>query len=163
MSELEIGDVVRASHDKFSEVFFFGHRDESTMTEYVMIYTDDDATITLAAGHYLYVNGRITAAAVVSVGDILELDTGAKTTVRFVTRKELLGQFAPHTIDGDITVDHIRASSYTTAVHPTLAHLLLTPLRMLYRFGYPAFTFLEKTSRYTLARRLSLPAGPTTL
>jgi Hint module len=48
------------------------------------------------------------------------------------------GLFNPQTLHGDVVVDGLRASSYTTAVEPAVAHRLLWPLRVLF----------ERTGRY---------------
>ncbi len=46
------------------------------------------------------------------------------------------GLYNPQTLSGDIVVNGIRASTYTAAIAPSLAHVALWPVRMMYRLGY---------------------------
>ena len=45
------------------------------------------------------------------------------------------GLYNPHTMNGDIVVDGILTSTYTSAINPTLAHAALWPVRMLHSVG----------------------------
>ncbi len=49
------------------------------------------------------------------------------------------GLFNPHTMQGDIVVNGIKTSSFTTLVAPALAQSLMWPVRMLYSLGYDLF------------------------
>ena len=61
---------------------------------------------------------------------LLEGGVGRVTGVDVVER---VGLYNPQTVAGDIFVDGVLASTYTTAVEPELAHALLTPLRAAFR------------------------------
>lgn len=147
MGDLRVGDRVRVSATEFSDVLVFSHQLERVNVEFVVISTADGASIRLTPNHYLYVNGTLTAARRVAVGDMLRrirhgagsgmvgaLESGdiAVTSVSMAWGE---GLFNPHTIDGDIVVDGILTSTYTTTVAPGLAHALLWPLRLLYSLG----------------------------
>ena len=45
------------------------------------------------------------------------------------------GLYNPHTMHGDIVVDGIQTSTYTSDIDPTLAHAALWPVRMLHSMG----------------------------
>lgn len=63
------------------------------------------------------------------------LSTGRESKVTEVAKVWGVGRYAPHTMGGDIVVNGVLVSTYTTAVHPVLAHVLLAPMRMLHRAG----------------------------
>ncbi|CAN8074397.1 unnamed protein product [Agarophyton chilense] len=131
MADITIGDSVRVGPNEFSEVFMFTHKLDNVAHEFVEIETES-AQITLTSGHYLYVNGALAAAKTVEVGDKLEVASGETAIVLAVKSIMSSGLYNPQTMSGDILVNGIRASTYTTAVEPMLAHRLLTPLRALY-------------------------------
>lgn len=141
MHALTPGDAVRfttspavAHPDAHSPVYFFSHRQHSGAHTYVRIETDAGHALTLSAGHYLYANSRLTAADRVRPGDALDtLDGAARVVAARATRAR--GRVAPHTLHGDIVVDRVRASTYTRAVRPALAHALLAPVRAAVRAG----------------------------
>lgn len=162
MHELVVGHRVRAAPDEHSDVFFFSHRslNRDTLHEYIQVRTASGKAVTLSPGHYLHVGGLLVAAQSVRVGDVLTLSSGAATEVTEVVRVKMAGKYAPHTLHGDIVVDEILVSTYTTAVHPTLAHhVLLAPLRLLYRFGLSnVFNGVLDSGKETL--RGAMPQGP---
>ncbi|CAN8075879.1 unnamed protein product [Agarophyton chilense] len=138
LRSLAIGHRVQVRKGLFSHVFFFSHRvqQEHILHDFVRIGTQHGHSLTLSEGHYLYVDGQMRAARVVSVGDRLQTADARWTSVVSVERVKQRGLYAPHTLHGDIVVDGIRVSTYTTAIHPDVAHfVLLTPLRLLYRLG----------------------------
>ncbi len=77
MTELEVGDRVRVGPAEFSEVYLFTHKDPSAVATFVTIVTSANHTLSLTPGHYVYVNGKLKAAGVVEVGDVLEDSNGA--------------------------------------------------------------------------------------
>ncbi|KAI0563757.1 hypothetical protein FGB62_34g17 [Gracilaria domingensis] len=141
MADLSIGDRVRVGSTGFSEVFMFTHKLENVDYEFIEIETES-AQITLTKGHYLYVNGALAASKTVKVGDKLEVASGETETVQTINFIKSSGLYNPQTMSGDIVVNGIRASTYTTTVEPACAHRLLTPLRALYRaFGVTISAF----------------------
>lgn len=135
MNELEIGEKVLVAPSTYSEVILFTHRDPAFRGSFVHIKTDGNVVLRATAGHFLYVNGVLTQTADVKVGDTLRTDAGENTSVTSVTRTAGEGLYNPQTIQGDIIVDGIQASTFTTAVKPDVARMLLKPIEGLYRLG----------------------------
>jgi hypothetical protein len=71
--------------------------------------------------------------------------SGRWTAVVSTTLVEATGLYNPQTIHGDIVVDGIVASTYTTAVDPQVAHGLLAPLRVLYSWLSISITLFEES------------------
>lgn len=136
MSNLVAGHSVKVSvsDEAASDVYFFSHRQTSGLHEFVRITSAHNHVVSLTPDHYLYANSKKVAASFVRVGDKLETLDGA-TTVASIERVKEIGLIAPHTLHGDLIVNRVRTSSYTRAVHPTAAHLLLAPVRALVHMG----------------------------
>lgn len=146
MSALQLGDRVAVGPGLYSEVFMFTHRLDSETARYIELTTASGAVIALTPGHYLYANGRSTAARNVQPGDTLELADGSSSPVvsaRIVIRR---GIYNPQTVLGNIVVDGVLASTYTSAVPPTAAHSLLSPLRAIFRSLGLSTTLLDAGS-----------------
>eukprot|EP00168_Porphyra_purpurea_P003564 TRINITY_DN1416_c0_g1_i3.p2 TRINITY_DN1416_c0_g1~~TRINITY_DN1416_c0_g1_i3.p2 ORF type:complete len:176 (-),score=81.08 TRINITY_DN1416_c0_g1_i3:183-671(-) len=145
MADVALGDRVRVSATAFSPVFLFTHRVADGRRAFVRLSTAAGASLTATAGHYVYANGRRTAAGAVRVGDRLELvDGGATCTVVTATARVAgMGLYNPQTLHGDIVVNGLRASTYTTAVEPGVASALLAPLRALFRVAGVTTTALD--------------------
>jgi len=131
MAALKVGDHVRTAAKEFSEVFMFSHKYTDAQATFVELKTAT-GTIRLSEGHYLYVNGKAAPASSVTVGDLLETATGASAAVTGVSQVRDTGLYNPHTMQGDIIVNGFRTTTYTEAIHPTLAHALLAPVRALH-------------------------------
>lgn len=141
MSEVAVGDVVKVGVNDFSRVFMFTHKKADTTNQFVSLRTST-GEIELTSGHYLYVNGALAAASTVNVGDSVTLASGAKTAVEAVGSVSRAGLYNPQTVSGNVVVNGVLASTYTTAVEPTFAHAVLSPFRMLANLGV-TFTNLE--------------------
>lgn len=142
MADLQIGDRVRVAGGAYSTVFAFTHRDRTATASYVRFTTEFGASIRATPGHYLRVNGALSSAGAVRIGDELETTDGVPTRVTEIQRESGFGLYNPQTLDGEIVVDSILASTYTTAVAPAVAHPLLAPLRIAYRmFGIHTTAF----------------------
>ena len=138
LAEVAIGDRVLAGGGRFSEVYFFSHRLADAEASFVELTTASGATLALTGGHYLPINGggRLAEARTVKLGDNVTLANGkpdAVVAIAASVRKR--GLYNPHTLQGDIVVDGVLASTYTAAFAPALAHALLAPLRALRRAG----------------------------
>lgn len=151
MEKLELGDRVKVSSNDFSDVFMFTHKVADSVSEFVKISTASGAELSVTKGHYLYVNGALAAAKTVQTGDVLELGSGLSTTVEAVSCATSRGIFNPQTISGDIIVNGVRASTYTTAVEPAAAHKLLAPFRALYS-GLGVTTAVFENGANTIAK-----------
>lgn len=146
MEDIAVGDSVSVGKGEFSTVFMFTHKLSSVENEFVALESASGAKLSLTSGHFLYVNGELAPARTVTVGDKIELASGAVDTVENVGRVTAKGLFNPQTLHGDVVVNGIRASTYTTAIAPSLAHTLLVPLRALFESGVvrdPTFGLLE--------------------
>lgn len=129
MKDLKAGHNVLVGDNEHSKIFLWTHRQHDVKHEFIRITTKSGHTISMTRGHYLYGNGHLVSAGSVRIGDRLETDSGM-SVVRKVEKVEMEGLFAPHTMHGDMFVNGIRVSGYSTAVHPKLAHALLAPIRM---------------------------------
>jgi Hint module len=156
MDQLRIGDRVKVATHSFSDVFMFTHKLHSVDATFVVIRTASGHTISATPGHYIYVNGALASTASVKIGDKLELSTGAQCTVVSVSEAVQTGLFNPQTLHGDIVVNGVLASTYTTAVSPMFGHAGLCPLRMVYSALGMTLGLLENGAE--LAARI-LPSG----
>ncbi len=152
MDQLKVGDRVAVGGGVYSEVFMFTHKMDAVTHEFVSITTASGATIRLTAGHYLPLNGAYAAAGEARVGDRVSLSDGTTSAVVAVSQVWGRGLYNPQTTHGDIVVDGVRASTYTTAVQRTVAHALLAPLRLACAKLGVRFTLLD--SEATILRRM---------
>eukprot|EP00173_Palmaria_palmata_P003570 Plantae.Rhodophyta-Palmaria_palmata.ctg3754.p1 GENE.Plantae.Rhodophyta-Palmaria_palmata.ctg3754~~Plantae.Rhodophyta-Palmaria_palmata.ctg3754.p1 ORF type:complete len:157 (+),score=28.33 Plantae.Rhodophyta-Palmaria_palmata.ctg3754:952-1422(+) len=129
MDEIQIGDEIKVGPGAFSRVFMFTHKSADTKSTFVRIATDSGARVELTPGHYIYANNNLVAAATVKDGDRLRLSDGRDAIVLSVSTVQLAGLYNPQTVSGDIAVDGVVSSTYTTAVKPVFAHALLAPMR----------------------------------
>lgn len=143
MHALAVGDNVRVGVTEFSRVFMFTHKLTDASFRFVALSTASGASLSLTPGHYLYVNGALAAARSVVVGDQLTLATGALDVVVAVGTRAARGLFNPQTVSGNLVVDGVLASTYTTAVEPAFAHAVLAPLRALSEVFGLSLTALE--------------------
>lgn len=138
MDKLRIGDRVRVSGGAFSTVFMFTHKDtaEDAAYRYVSVSTASGVSLTLTPGHYLQrADGALFAASALRANvDSLLLADGTEDLVVAVSETVAVGRglYNPQTMEGTIVVNGVVASTYTTAVHPEVAHILLAPFRAAY-------------------------------
>jgi desert hedgehog len=158
MDELAAGDRVHVGRGVYSDVFMFTHKSVDAVAEFVQIETTSGHVLRASAGHYLYVNGQLAAAATVRPGDTLVLGSGAWTTASSVSVEAGVGLFNPQTLHGDIVVNAVLCSTYTRALEPTLAHAALAPARALYKW-FGAYTPSFDDGADALASRLPQGTG----
>lgn len=131
---LKAGMRVRVDGDMAtSAVFAFTHRKMDGVHEFVRIETNGHA-VTLSEMHYVYANEALVRARDVQVGDILRTISGRRS-VSSVCRVFENGLIAPHTMQGDIVVGGVVASTYTALFSAEAAHALLAPVRAVVRAG----------------------------
>jgi Hint module len=135
MSDLAVGDSVHVGSGIFSTVFMFTHQSADSLNEFVSLESATGAKLLLTSGHFLYVNGDLVAAKTVTVGDKIELGSGQTDAVSRVSVVMAAGLYNPQTLHGDVVVSNVRASTYTTAIAPAVAHRLLAPLRRVVQTG----------------------------
>ena len=143
MAVLQIGDVVAVGGGKYSRVFAFSHRDADVVSQHVHLSLSTGATLTLSPGHYLIANGKHVAAENVHAGDSLVHEDGRALTADKASIVQATGLYNPHTLAGTIAVNDVVCSTYTTAVAPSAARALLSPLR--------AFCLTRAMSTYSTA------------
>lgn len=163
MDELVVGDSVLTRDGHFSEIYAFAHKLSSVHPKFYRIATRSGHSLTLSSGHYLYLNGQMQAAKTAMVGDHLVLGSGVETKIASIEERVFgRGLYNPMTVSGDILVNGLLASTYTTAVEPALSHALLMPPRVIYEwYGLDAtFGILELESGLIhKAFRTLLPKG----
>ena len=103
--------------------------------EFVHIQTAAGHSVMLTSNHYLYVNGHMAIASTVKVGDNLKAKDGTTVMVKSVRAAHAEGLYSPNTLNGDIVVDGIVMSTYTSDINPSLAHAALWPVRLAYKLG----------------------------
>lgn len=153
MAEVRIGDHVKVAYpDGYSPVFFFSHHHPQVSAEMVKIETSvKDVSLHVAPSHLIYVNDRLVPAASVKIGDEVSLShaDSSRALVTAVRRTTKMGLHNPHTVHGDIVVNGVLASTFTSTVHPSLAKILLSPFRLMYHFVGP-HTAVENVNRVVL-------------
>ena len=143
MSQLKKGDrvLVSASGESvdgtgtYSDIYMFSHQDPTAESDFVQIVTASGASVRLTPDHYLYVNGKLAVAKTVRLGDTVSSAGSASDKVVKVGTVRATGLYNPHTLHGDIVVDGVRTSIYTSSIAPALAHAALFPVRMAYQLG----------------------------
>lgn len=146
VSKLEIGARVQVSlAGDFSDVFMFTHKLPSGVYWFVKLTTSSGKFVTLSPSHYIYANEQLKPARKVQVGDSLQvLSSSSEIMSDLVESVEMVqetGLYNPQTLHGDIVVNGVRASTYTQAVDPFVAHFVaLTPFRFLWRWTRVDFT-----------------------
>lgn len=123
---LVAGDLLAAPSSP-SPVFLFTHRTDDGLHEFVRLSAGLH-TIALSAAHYVYANGELVRADAVRRGDVVRTVSGPQR-VRAVSRVWERGLVAPHTLQGDIVVGGIVASTYTALFPPQVVHAILAPVR----------------------------------
>jgi hypothetical protein len=137
MKDLQLNDEILTGPgpDAFSPVYLFTHQCPDNVCPMIQLTTTSGASLCLTGTHYIYVNGtELRPAKSVHVGDRVTTLNGLEE-VKTVDEIIKQGLFNPHTLTGDIMVNGIHTSTYTTALNPTLAHAILAPVRFMYSMG----------------------------
>lgn len=140
MKKVRIGDSVSVGNGQFSKVFMFTHRHERTITRFISLKISNGAVITATPGHFIYVDGRLTGMRKVKAGQKVTMGNGEGAYVTGVRLGTEAGMYNPHTMDGDIVVNGVKASCYTEVIPVEVAHALLVPFRALDRLYSIALT-----------------------
>jgi Hint module len=111
LKDLTLGDMVKVSREKYSEIYSFGHYDREVHASYLSIDAGLDSPLLISPDHMVFVNDKAIRAASVTIGDKLSLADGY-ATVRSIDTVSAVGAFAPFTKDGTLVVDSIKVSSY---------------------------------------------------
>lgn len=120
----------------FSDIFAFTHRSAIFVSEFVTLtFLTTGEQLSLTPGHYIPVDGELVAASSVLPGATLRTGSAREVVVAEVRREKLQGLYNPQTLHGDIVVNGIVVSTYTTAVKPGVAHSALGVARLGYRWS----------------------------
>lgn len=130
---LKPGQYVSVGAGKFSRVYGFSHDDAHALSQFVVLSTESGHTLCATSGHFVYVNGLPTTMSHAVVGDDLTLYDGKTSKIVSTEVKLMQGLYNPQTADGNIVVDGVLATTFTTAVQPAFANAALLPLRVLQR------------------------------
>lgn len=134
--DLLVGDTVLVGQGTYSRVFLFTHRDENESAVFIRIKASDERnrsfTVTVTTMHYLYTDRGLVQAGQVTVRDRILHANGPWISVVHVFRFKDRGIFNPQTLHGDIVVNGIRLSTFTSTIEANTAHSLLAPLRAVY-------------------------------
>jgi len=144
MDQLSIGDRVFVSADETSLVHMFGHRVEKAMFDFVEIGWNADGgerALRVSSDHMIYINGVLKPAGSAQAGDSLVWaanSSGVNQHVRVekVSMVRDAGLYHPHTVQGNLVVDGILTSCYTTLIHSQLVplwHTILMPIRAVFQ------------------------------
>jgi len=124
MDHLNVGDKLLTSQGHYSPVYTFSHKQVPAKGTYLQILTDDmhqNNPIEITANHFLYVfneglkTTELKLAQHVNVGDFLVTATGLPSRIRSIrTLTGKHGLYAPITVSGDLLVNGVLASSYTS-------------------------------------------------
>ncbi|CAN8070026.1 unnamed protein product [Agarophyton chilense] len=147
MKDLNIGArVLTSSNRTYSEVFLFTHQDESVVAPFVKISTASGRHIVLSGSHYLYLNKNIRAADTAKISDFVTLASGVNDHIVNIESVWARGLYHPQTMDGNIIVNGIAATTWTRAVPPSTACSLLAPIRGVYKLlPSPLFSIIRLT------------------
>jgi Hint module len=143
MDDLSIGDDVKVGPNTFSKVFMFTHRVSGIFTVFLEISTSSGASIALTGGHYIHADGALIPASKLRVGSAVRLGTGQVDHVLSVRTVHRTGLYNPQTLQGEVVVNGVLASTYTTAIEPELAHVVLLPFRSLFKSRHLATSLFE--------------------
>lgn len=140
MRDVNGGDVIQVSSSAAtrlqklsvaSKIVAFTHRQRSGVHPFLQIEFGNGMALTLSDNHYTLVDGEhLVAARAVRTGQKMMSASGEILVVQNVRRVWKTGRYAPHSMHGDLIVNGVVVSSYTTAVHPWIAHALLAPVRL---------------------------------
>jgi len=116
MADLQLGDLVKVSSNKFEPIYSFAHKNADIVSaDYLKITTDIDRPSLEVSGDHMIVlaSGKIVPASALQTNDILMTETEEEVAVvrsiQSITRQ---GAFAPFTASGTIVVNGIVASNY---------------------------------------------------
>lgn len=130
IEDLEIGEFVKTQKG-WSKLYCWNMYTKNTSMEFLVLH-HTQGKLLLSDLHYIYVNNKRIAAKDIKVGDTI-VYKGNPVLVINITRKQSIGIFCPHTINGKILVNNIECSVYTH-LNPLLQHILSKFIRVMFFF-----------------------------
>lgn len=143
MDELRIGYSVRVGIDTYSDVIMFTHEKRDILASFVQLRTSDGHHLRVTPSHFIYINGLLRPAREANIGDQLWTLSAHRNDSVVVSIETVMdrGLYNPHTLHGDIMVNGVVASTWTTAVPPKIAKIILFPVAVMYNVGFPTKMF----------------------
>lgn len=133
MDQLVIGDNVQVAPNTYSKIFSFTHQDARSFQSFVSLKTASGHELVVTPSHYVYADDVSMPAKDVRKGMTLRVETGLPSVVVDVGRVKKAGLYNPQTVQGDIMVNGVLATTYTSAVEPVTAHAMLAPFRAAFK------------------------------
>ncbi len=133
MSMLRVGDEVLVGGGRYSTVYMFSHA-SNEVAQFVNITTARESLV-VTPGHLVHTPRGLVRAGDMGSGDRVMGGNGEVYRIVSVRRFIDYGVYNPHTLDGDIVVDGLLASTYTTHVEMQTAHSALAVFRGIWRLA----------------------------
>lgn len=146
VDELRVGDMVESTTGgHFSEIYMFTHASKER-SDFVNLTTSRGTWVAVTPGHLVRSgDGKLVRGSDIRVGDVLLGGHHVVKVSKFIDN----GIYNPHTLHGDIVVNGVQTSSYTTAVEANIAHSALSIFRALW----------HHVRWYTVALRCGMPSS----
>jgi hypothetical protein len=114
MWELQVGDIIQVSRNEYSPIYMFSHQSPKEFSSFVRISTSSNHSIVLTPNHLLFVNDVLTEASQAKLRDNIELaDETRANTVKIAYESGYFGLYNPRTLNGNIVVEGVVASTCT--------------------------------------------------
>lgn len=133
MAQVRLGDRVLVADGTYSDVFAWTHNTAKSALSYVSVETDVGRRLVATGGHYVYVDGAVVKMNDVRKGMVMRTAEGTEATITKVDKVKAKGLYNPQTMHGDIVVNGLVATTYTSTIQPGMAHALLAPIRAAYK------------------------------
>ncbi|KAJ8032123.1 Sonic hedgehog protein [Holothuria leucospilota] len=143
ISNVKINDEILVfdndGHLSYDKVYIILHANAKEEVLYVRIATKQGKVLFISPYHVLPIGGigKDVPAKDVVVGDaIFTINQGVLTrdVVTSVSYKVCKGAFCPVTLNGNIVVNEVASSCYTSFVNPALTHFILLPFRVMFKY-----------------------------
>lgn len=157
MSELRAGDRVMVGESgRMGVVYGFSHRSSDAIVKFVQVGLECGRIVRVSRGHLVYSDKGIKKAVNIEKGDGLFIETGRISLVMNVSIVLDRGLYNPQTDIGDVMVNGIRMTTYTSAIGSQTAHAALIPFRAMFQAcGFSGVDMITETLRkVSFIRRL---------
>jgi hypothetical protein len=135
MKDLKLGDKVLVGEGVYEPIYSFGHRLEDTVSlEYLEIATVS-LKLELSREHMVFLDGsRAVPAAMIRIGDRVELASGESAEVQSVRSIYREGMFGPFTPSGRIIVNGVKCSIFIALKESETLWIRSMNTRLTYHF-----------------------------
>lgn len=132
LDALRLSDEVLVGNGGYSTVFMFTHSSKE-FAHFVNLTTSHGLSLAVTPGHLVHSTQGLVRAGDIQTGDSLLDQYGNLQRVASVEEFISTGIYNPHTLHGNIVVNGLTVSTYTTHVPIRAAHPLLSIFRSLWR------------------------------